>query len=68
MKMPFKIYTFTIEEVRLIATKPALSNIEVSAVVVKKIIGVSSKNTKPDTILLLKLCLEIRKWIKSLGC
>lgn len=56
MTMPFKMYTFTIEEVRLIAPKPALSNIEVSAVIVKKIIGISSKNMKPAKTLLLKLC------------
>ncbi|GAB6549547.1 hypothetical protein bcgnr5388_02640 [Bacillus cereus] len=56
MTIPFKIYTFIIEEDRLIAPKTALSNIEVSAVVVKKIIGVSSKNMKPATTLLLKLC------------
>lgn len=57
MTMPFKIYyTFTIEEVRLTAPKPALSNIEESAVVIKKIIGVSSKNMNPATTLLLKLC------------
>ena len=55
MTMPFKMYTFTIEEVRLIAPKPALSNIEVSAVIVK-IIGISSKNMKPAKTLLLKLC------------
>ncbi len=56
MTMPFKMYTFTIKEVRLIAPKPALSNIEVSAVIVKKIIGISSKNMKPAKTLLLKLC------------
>jgi hypothetical protein len=56
MTIPFKIYTFIIEEDRLIAPKTALSNVEVSAVVVKKIIGVSSKNMKPATTLLLKLC------------
>ena len=56
MTMPFKIYTFTIEKVRLTAPKLALLNIEVKAEVVKKIMGVNSKNMKPATILLLKLC------------
>lgn len=58
MTMPFKIYIFTIEKVRLIAPKLALLNIEVKAEVVKKIMGVNSKNMKPATILLLKLCWE----------
>ncbi len=56
MTMPFKIYIFTIENIRLPAPKLALLNIEVKAEVVKKIMGVNSKNMKPATILLLKLC------------
>ena len=59
--MPFKIYTFTIETVRLTAPKLALLNIEMKAEVVKKIMGVNSKNMKPATILLLKLCPEREK-------
>lgn len=55
MTIPFTIYTFTITKTRLAAPKPPLSNIEVNAVVVKKIMGVNNKNRKPATILLLKL-------------
>ncbi len=58
MTMPFKIYIFTIETVRLNTPKLALLNIEVNAEIVKKIMGVNSKNVKPATILLLKLCPE----------
>ena len=61
MTMPFTIYTFTIETVRLTAPKLALLNIEVKAEVVKKIMGVNNKNMKPATILLLKLCPEREK-------
>lgn len=54
MKIPFTIYTSVIIKARLAAPKPPLSNIEANAVVVKKIMGVNSKNKKPATILLLK--------------
>jgi hypothetical protein len=55
MTIPFTIYKFKITKTRLATPKPPLSNIDVSAVVVKKIMGVNSKNKKPATILLLKL-------------
>ncbi len=55
MTIPFTTYIFTIIKARLAAPNPPLSNIEVNAVVVKKIMGVNSKNKKPATILLLKL-------------
>lgn len=55
MTIPFTIYKFKITKTRLAIPKPPLSNIDVSAVVVKKIMGVNSKNKKPATILLLKL-------------
>lgn len=56
MTIPFTIYIFAIIKARLAAPNPPLSkNMEANAVVVKKIMGVNSKNKKPATILLLKL-------------
>jgi len=49
--IPFNIYTLAIIK----ANVPA-SNIEANVAIVKKIMGVSSKNMKPATILFLKLC------------
>lgn len=56
--IPFKMYTITTIKASPPAPNPALSNIEAIATVVKKIIGVSSKNMKPAMILLFKLCCE----------
>ncbi|EJQ50545.1 hypothetical protein IEQ_02419 [Bacillus cereus BAG6X1-2] len=55
MTIPFTTYTFAILKAKLAAPIPPLSNIEANAVVVNKIMGVNNKNTKPATILLLKL-------------
>lgn len=55
MTIPFTTYIFAIIKARLAAPNPPLSNMEANAVVVKKIMGVNSKNKKPATILLLKL-------------
>jgi len=38
------------------ALNPVVSNIKANAAVVKKTMGVSSENMKPEIILLLKLC------------
>lgn len=54
--IPFKIYIIATIKASPPAPNPALSNIEANAAVVKKIMGVSNKNMKPATILLLKLC------------
>lgn len=53
--IPFNIYTLIIKA-NVPAPNPALSNIEANVAIVKKIMGVSSKNMKPATILFLKLC------------
>ncbi len=55
MTIPFTTYTFAILKAKLAEPIPPLSNIEANAVVVNKIMGVNNKNTKPATILLLKL-------------
>jgi hypothetical protein len=55
MTIPFTTYIFAIIKARLATPNPPLSNMEANAVVVKKIMGVNSKNKKPATILLLKL-------------
>lgn len=52
--IPFKIYTTATIKARPPAPNPASSNIEANATVVKKTIGVISKNMKPAIILLLK--------------
>lgn len=54
--IPFKIYIIATMKASPPAPNPALSNIEANATVAKKTIGVISKNMKPATILLLKLC------------
>lgn len=56
--IPFNIYTLAIIKANVPAPNPALSNIEANVEIVKKIMGVSSKNMKPATILLFKLCLD----------
>lgn len=65
--IPFNIYTLAIIKANVPAPNPALSNIEANVAIVKKIMGVSSKNMKPATILFLNY-VQIRKWLKSLGC
>ncbi len=52
--IPFNIYTLAIIKAKVPAPNPALSNIEANVVIVKKIMGVSSKNMKPATILFFK--------------
>ncbi|GAB6437180.1 hypothetical protein bcgnr5380_24350 [Bacillus cereus] len=59
--IPFNIYTIATIKANVPAPNPALSNIEANAAVVKKIMGVSSKKTKPAKIRLLKLCPEREK-------
>ncbi len=54
--IPFKIYIIATIKASPPAPNPALSNIVANATVAKKTIGVISKNMKPATILLLKLC------------
>lgn len=54
--IPFNIYTHAIIKANVPAPNPALSNIEANVAIVKKIMGVSSKNMKPATILFFKLC------------
>ena len=49
--IPFNIYTLAIIKANVPAPNPALSNIEANVAIVKKIMGVSSKNMKPATIL-----------------
>ncbi len=65
--IPFNIYTLAIIKANVPAPNPALSNIEANVAIVKKIMGVSSKNMKPATILLFKLCLD-KEITKKLGC
>ncbi len=56
MIIPFKIYIPEIMKAKVADPNPPLSNIEAKVKVLKKTKGVNSKNTKPATILLLKLC------------
>lgn len=54
----FNIYMFVIIKVNVFVLNFVLLNIEVNVVIVKKIMGVSSKNMKFVMIFFLKLCLD----------